>query len=152
MILAMIYTVNTSSLPICTTISTFSKSNYDCGEINQNITILWRERKTQQDATIRCLLSTSISTCFGHHYVHLQENKDRVTAFGLLLWFCWMWLVTAVGRCLVGCEHCEGFEQKPSLCSHPTTQRPTTVTNHIQQNQSSKPNAVTRSLFSWRWT
>ena len=24
-------------------------------------------------------------------------------------WFCWMWLVAVVGRCLVGCEHCEGF-------------------------------------------
>jgi len=40
--------------------------------------LLWRERKNQQDATIRCLLSTSFSTCFGHHYAHLQENKDRV--------------------------------------------------------------------------
>jgi hypothetical protein len=43
--------------------------------------------------------------CFGHHYAHLQENKDRVTAFGVLLWFCWIWLVAVVGRCLVGCEH-----------------------------------------------
>ena len=34
-----------------------------------------------------------------------RENKDRVTAFGALLWFCWMWLVAVVGRCLVGCEH-----------------------------------------------
>jgi len=33
-------------------------------------------------------------------------------------------------------------------CSHPTTQRPTIATNHIQQNQSSTPHAVTRSLFS----
>ena len=79
----------------------------------------WEERESQQDATIRCLLSTSVSTCFGHHYAHLQENKDRV----------------------VGCEQ----------CSHPTTQRPTTATNHIQQNQNNTPNAVTRSLFSWRW-
>ena len=36
------------------------------------------ERENQQDATIRCLLSTSVSTCFGHHYAHLQENKDHV--------------------------------------------------------------------------
>ena len=36
------------------------------------------ERENRQDATIRCLLSTSVSTCFGHHYAHLQENKDRV--------------------------------------------------------------------------
>ena len=31
-----------------------------------------------QDATIRCLLSNSASTCFEHHYAHLQENKFRV--------------------------------------------------------------------------
>ena len=37
-----------------------------------------RQKKTQQDATIRFLLSTSVSTCFGHHYAHIQENKDRV--------------------------------------------------------------------------
>ena len=43
-----------------------------------------KREKNQQDAAIRCLLSTSVSTCFGHHYVHLQENKDRVTAFGVL--------------------------------------------------------------------
>ena len=65
--------------------------------------------KNQQDATIRCLLLTSVSTCFGHHYAHLQENKDLVTAFGVLLWFCWMWLVAVVGRCVVGCEHCVAY-------------------------------------------
>ena len=32
-------------------------------------------------------------------------------------------------------------------CSHPTKQRPTTATYHIQQNQSSTPNAVTGPLF-----
>ena len=44
------------------------------------------KREDQQDATIRCLLLTSVSTCFGHHYAHLQENKGPVTAFGVL--FC----------------------------------------------------------------
>ena len=24
-------------------------------------------------------------------------------------WLCWMWLVAVVERCLVGCEHYEGF-------------------------------------------
>ena len=67
------------------------------------------KREDQQDATIRCLLLTSVSTCIGHHYAHLQENKGPVTAFGVLFWFCWMWLVAVVGRCVVGCEHCEGF-------------------------------------------
>ena len=33
------------------------------------------KREDQQDATIRCLLLTSVSTCFGHHYAHLQEIK-----------------------------------------------------------------------------
>jgi len=62
-------------------------------------------RENQKDATIRFLLLTSISTCFGHHYAHLQENKEPVTAFGVLFWFCWMWLVVVVGRCLEGIEH-----------------------------------------------
>jgi hypothetical protein len=73
------------------------------------------KKEDQQDATIGCLLLTSISTCFGHHYAHLQENKGPVTAFSVLFWFCWMWLVAVVGRSLVGCEQ----------RSHPTTQRPT---------------------------
>ena len=45
------------------------------------------EQLILQDATIRCLLSTSVSPCFGHHYAHLQENKDRVTAYDVLLLF-----------------------------------------------------------------
>jgi len=109
------------------------------------------KREDQQDATIRCLLLTSVSTCFGRHYAHLQENKGPVTAFGVLFWFCWMWLVAVDWRCLAGCEHCEGFcsvEQIPSECSHPARQRPTTATNHIQQNQNNTSNAVTRPLFS----
>ena len=44
-----------------------------------------RDKKNQQDATIRSSLSTSVSTCFGHHYDHIQENQDRVTAYGVLL-------------------------------------------------------------------
>jgi len=94
------------------------------------------KREDQQYATIRCLLLTSVSTCFGHHYAHLQDNKGPVTAFVVLFWFCWMWLVAVVGRCVV--------EQ----CSHPTTQRPTIATNLIQQNQNNTPNAVTGPLFS----
>ena len=77
---------------------------------SMKIQIVWRY-KNQQDATIRCLLLTSVSTTtyFGYHYAHLQENKGPLTAFGVLFWFCWMWLVAVVGRCLEGCEHYEGF-------------------------------------------
>ena len=75
------------------------------------------KREEQQGATIRCLLLTSVSTCFGHHYAHLQENKGPVTVFGVLFWFCWMWLVAVVGRCLAGCDHYKGF------CSTELSQR-----------------------------
>ena len=44
------------------------------------------KEEDQQDATIRCLILTSVSTCFGHHYAHLQETKGPITAFGVL--FC----------------------------------------------------------------
>ena len=37
------------------------------------------------------------------------EQRTCVTACGVLRWFCWMWLVAVVGRCFVGCEHCEGY-------------------------------------------
>ena len=69
-----------------------------------------REQSMKRETPARCnnemFIITSVSTCFGHHYAHLQENKGPVTAFGVLFWFCWMWLVAVVGRCVVGCEHC----------------------------------------------
>ena len=83
----------------------------------------------------------NFSTCFGHHYAHLQENKTYVTACGVLRWFCWLWLVAFVGRWVIGCEHCEGY-------CYPTTQRPTAATNHNQQNQRSTTHAVTHGLCS----
>ena len=36
-------------------------------------------------------------------------DTDPVTVFGVLFWFCWMWLVAVVGRCLAGCTHYEGL-------------------------------------------
>ena len=59
------------------------------------------KREDQQDAIITSLLLMPVSTCIRHHYAHLQENKGPVTAFGVLFWFCWMWLVAVVGCCLV---------------------------------------------------
>ena len=77
-------------------------------DIKRNVRKVWRERKNQQDAKIRCLLSTSVSTCFGNHYAHLHENKDRMLLHTVY------WAGSAVvGGCVVGCEHCQ--------CSHPTT-------------------------------
>ena len=51
-----------------------------CMYFCNNLRIKCEDReKNQQDATIKSLLSTSVSTCFGHHYAHLQEIKERVT-------------------------------------------------------------------------
>ena len=58
----------------------------------------------------------TFSTCFGHHYAHLQENKTCVTACGVLRWFCWMWLIAVVGRCLVGYNAAPHNRYQP----HPT--------------------------------
>jgi len=43
-------------------------------------------------------------------------KKKCVTARGVLRWFCWMWLVAVVGRCVVGSEHSEGNSN--SDCEH----------------------------------
>jgi hypothetical protein len=58
-----------------------------------------KTNKMQQLYVYYQLLSQHVS---GYHYAHLQENKEPVTAFGVLFWFCWMWLVAVGGRCLKG--------------------------------------------------
>jgi len=63
------------------------------------------------------------------------EQRPCVTACGVLRWFCWMWLVAVVGRCVVGCEHCEGGTVTFSA-------------RILQRNQRSTPYAVTHGLFS----
>jgi len=99
--------------------------------------VKWERKPTRCNSQM--FIINTFSTYFGHHYAHLQENKTCVTACGVLRWFCCTWLLAVVGRCVVGCEHCEGY------CS-------TTAINHTQQNQRSTPHAVTHVLFSWRWT
>ena len=79
------------------------------------------------------------------------EQRPCVTAYGVQRWFCWMWLVAVVGRCVVGCEHCEGrtvtltvlapYNAAPHNRYQPHTAEPAQYT--ICSN--------TRSSFSWRW-
>ena len=49
----------------------------------------------------RCLLLTTVSTCFGHHYAHHQENKDRV-----LLYMVFVLVVLDVAGCSCGALRC----------------------------------------------
>ena len=60
----------------------------------------------------RCLLPTTVSTCFEHHYAQPRENKDRV-----LLHMVFALLMLDVAGC---------------SCGALRTERPTTATSHIQ--------------------
>jgi len=51
------------------------------------------------------------------------EQRRCVTANGVLRWFCWMWSVAVVGRCVVRCEHREGYFSNSNLHSARTPQR-----------------------------
>jgi len=77
-----------------------------------------------------------------------EEQRPCVTARGVLRWFCWMWLVAVVGRCVVGCEHCEGSGCGALRCRVPAVLAPYNAAPHIQQNQCSTPRAVTHGLCS----
>jgi len=66
------------------------------------------KREYQQDVTVqmfivnfRFLLLTTVSTCFGHHYAHDQENKDRV-----LLHMVFALVVLDVAGCSCGALRC----------------------------------------------
>jgi len=65
--------------------------------------------ENQQDATVRCLLSIFSQYVSGIIMPIFTRTRPCVTARGVLCWFCWMWLVAVVGRCVVECEHCEGY-------------------------------------------
>ena len=80
---------------------------------------LWRERKKPTRCNNQMFIINFCLNMFQHHYAHLQENKDHVTAYSVLRWFCWMWLVAVVGRCVVGCEHCEGYSARVLQCRGP---------------------------------
>ena len=69
--------------------------------------MVWRERKptrcnNQMFINNFCLNMFRASLCPSS-----REQRPCVTAYGVLRWFCWMWLVAVVGRCVVGCEHCK---------------------------------------------
>jgi hypothetical protein len=98
----------------------------------------WRERKPTRSNNQMFIINFCLNMFRASLCPSTGEKGPCVTAYGVLRWFCWMWFVAVVGSCIVGCEH----------CSHPTMQRPTTATNHIQQNQRSTPYAVTQGPFS----
>ena len=45
------------------------------------------------------------------------EQRPCVTAYGVLHWFCWMWLVAVVGRCVVRAVRSTPYAVTHGLCS-----------------------------------
>jgi len=106
---------------------------------------VWRERKqtrcnNQMFIITFCLNMFRASLCPSS-----GEQRQCVTAYGVLRWFCWMWLVAVVGRCVVGCEHCEVLLAPHNAAPH-----------NLYQPHPAEPAQYTicsntLSLFSWRW-
>jgi len=65
------------------------------------------KRENQQDATNSMfIIKLSISTCFGHHYAHHQENKTVYYCMRCSAWVCRLWLAVVLWSCVVSCVHC----------------------------------------------
>ena len=60
------------------------------------------KRENQQDATNSIfIINLSISTCFGHHYAHHQENKTVSYCMRCSDWVCRLWLAVVLWSCVV---------------------------------------------------
>jgi len=68
--------------------------------------------ENQQDATNSMfIIKLSVSTCFGHHYAHHQENKTVSYCMRCSAWVCRLWLVVVLWSCVVSCVHCVDHSQ-----------------------------------------
>ena len=64
------------------------------------------KRENQPDATNTMLIiQLSVSTCFGHHYAHHQENKTVSYCMRCSVCVCRLWLAVVLWSCIVGCVH-----------------------------------------------
>jgi len=52
------------------------------------------------------IIKLSISTCFGHHYDHHQENKTLSYCMWCSAWVCRLWLAVVLWSCVVSRVHC----------------------------------------------
>ena len=51
------------------------------------------------------IIKHSVSTCFGHHYAHHQENKTVSYYMRCSAWVCRLWLAVVFWGCVVSCVH-----------------------------------------------
>jgi len=60
------------------------------------------KREKQQNATNSMfIIKLSVSTCFGHHYAHHQENKTVSYCMRCSAWVCRLWLAVVLWSCVV---------------------------------------------------
>ena len=74
----------------------------------QVLVTVHHERKlkgeNQQDATNSMfIIKLSISTCFGHHYAHHQENKTVSYSMRCSAWVCRLCLAVVLWSCVMSC-------------------------------------------------
>ena len=69
--------------------------------------ILWRERKPTRCNNHMFIINFCLNMFRASLCPSSGEQRPCVTACGVLRWFCWMWLVAVVGRCVIGCEYCQ---------------------------------------------
>jgi hypothetical protein len=63
------------------------------------VSIRWREG-TKKMLLIRCFfIKLSVSTCFGHHYAHHQENMTVSYCMRCSAWVCRLWLAVVLWSC-----------------------------------------------------
>ena len=70
---------------------------------------VWRERKPTRCNNQMFIINFCLNMFRALLCPSSGKQKLCVTACDILRWFCWMWLVVVVWRCVVGCEHCEGY-------------------------------------------
>ena len=65
---------------------------------------VWRERKPTRCNNQMFIINFCLNMFLASLCPSSGEQRPCVTAYGVLRWFCWMWLVAVVGACVVGCE------------------------------------------------
>jgi hypothetical protein len=97
---------------------------------------VWRERKPTRCNNQMFIINFCLNMFRASLWPASGLQRPCVAAYGVLRWFCWMWLVTVVGRCFVGCEHSNLHSAHILQRSAPqplrTTSSRTSAVHHMQ--------------------
>jgi len=86
----------------------------------------WLKRENQQDATNSMfIIKLSISTCFGHHYAHHQDNKTVSYCVRCSAWLCRLWLAVVLWSCVVSFVHCVTVPVRLAASQYHSQSQPT---------------------------